>query len=248
MTPLKTAALSLALLAAPLQAGADALSPAENAEVDARIRAYILQNPEIILEALEILEERRRVAQAQAESGIIAGAAEALYDDGYSFVAGNPDGDVTIVEFTDYRCGYCKAAHPELRKFLDDDGNVRLVVKEFPILGPESVMAARVAMAGLIVDPARYEALNDALMTHRGGFDEASLFRIAERQGYEEGALRAAMRDPVIEANIRATRALAQQLRIEGTPSFVIGDQVIRGFVRLDQMREIVAETRESQG
>jgi len=207
-------------LAAALTAGAahaqQALSPEQQAAVDARIRVYLLENPELLLEALAVLEESFGPAEA----------------------------DVVIVEFTDYRCGYCKAAHPITRDVMAADGGVRLVMKEFPILGPESLFASRAAMAAAALDPDAYWRMNDAMMLFKGRLDEAAVMRLATEAGLDEAALRVAMEDPAIERNLARTRALAAALGVNGTPAFVIGDQVVRGYVQADRLRELVAAAR----
>jgi protein-disulfide isomerase len=248
-------AFAAALAAAPALGPAlgpahaqEALTPAQQEAVDARIRAYLLANPEIVVEALEALEARRREAQAQADVDLVAANAAALFQDGFSHVSGNPEGDVTIVEFSDYRCGYCKAAHPVVAALLAADPGIRLVTKDFPILGPESTLAARVAMAARRLDPAAFAGLHEALMTTKGGLDEAAIFRMAAAAGFDEAALRLEMEDPAIAANLRATYELARTLGLEGTPSFVIGGRIVRGFVQADQLEALVAEARRDRG
>ena len=235
----------VALSAAALPAAAqDAFTPAQREALDERIRSYILEHPELLIEALEVLETRRQQAQAAADSNLIASAQAALFEDGYSHVFGNPEGDVTIVEFSDYRCGYCKRAHPEVMRLLETDGNIALIHKDFPVLGPDSVLASRAAMAARMEDPARYEAFHEAMMTHRGQLDEAAIFGLAKQAGFDEAALRLAMEAPEIEQRLRANYQLAQALRIEGTPGFVIGEQVLRGFAPYDAMAQLVAQAR----
>ena len=242
-------AFAFAALALPAVAQ-DALTPAQRDAVDQRIRDYLVENPEVIVEALEALDARRREAQAAGDADLVARHAEALFEDGYSHVFGDPDGDVTIVEFADYRCGYCKAAHPQVTALLAEDGDIRLVLKEFPILGPESMTAAQVAMAALRLSTEGYEALHDAMMTHRGQLDEATVLRLAEEAGLDPAALRAEMAASAdaIEADIRSTYELARALGIEGTPSFVIGGRIVRGLASPEQMRALVAEARAEQG
>jgi protein-disulfide isomerase len=236
------------LLAAALAAGPalaqEALTPEQGVAVDERVRAYLLEHPEVILEALEVLEQRRQAAEAKADEALVAELRGPLFEDGFSHVSGNPDGDVTIVEFADYRCGYCKAAHPIVSELVQSDGNIRLIYKEFPILGQESMLASRVAMAALAIDPDGYERLHESLLTLKGGLDEATLFRLAEAAGFDEAALRMGMEAPEIAERIRENYTLAQALKIEGTPAFVIGDRIVRGFVQLDQMRDYVAAAR----
>jgi protein-disulfide isomerase len=245
---LKGAAMAVSVLAAGTAGAQEALTPAQREAVNDQVRAYLLENPEIILEALDILEQRRGAARAEEDGALVAAQQAALFQDGYSHVFGDPDGDVTIVEFADYRCGYCKAAHPQVAELLESDGDIRLILKELPILGPDSVLAARVAMAALNIDPDGYERLHDAMMEHRGALSEEAVFGYAREAGLDEAALRDAMEDPAIAENIRRTYELAQALRIEGTPSFVIGDQIVRGFVQLDQMRALVQAARDAAG
>ncbi len=236
--------LAAALAAAAAAPAQEALTADQQAAVDGRIRSYLLENPELLLEALAVLEARREAEQAAQDTGLLASNAEALFADGFSQSIGPADADVVIVEFTDYRCGYCKAAHPITRDVMAADGGVRLVVKEFPILGPESLFASRAAMAAASIDPAAYWRLNDALMLFKGRLDEAAVMRLAVAEGLDETALRAAMEDPAIERNLARTRALATALGVNGTPAFVIGDQVVRGYVQADRLRELVAAAR----
>jgi protein-disulfide isomerase len=225
------------------------ISPTQREAMRTEIRAYLLEHPEVIMEAIQVLELRRKEAEAAAEAGAVASIGQELHDDGYSFVAGNPDGDVTVVEFSDYNCGYCKRAHADVQALLRMDPNVRLVIKEFPILGPASRTAAEVAMASMRQkDGAAYLEFNELLMQNRGSLDEATIYRLAQRAGLDAGLLRSDARDPRIAENLARTYALAQKLRIEGTPTFVIGDNVVRGFVPLKALQEAVAEQRANKG
>lgn len=239
------AALAAVALLAP-SVSAETFSPDQKAEIDARVRAYILENPEIIVEAMEVLERRRQAEQAAQDADLVASVADELYSDGFSHVAGNPDGDVTVVEFADYRCGYCKQAHDGVRALLEADPGVRLITKEFPILGPESTYAARAALASMRQGDDRYWDFNDALMRHRGPMNEGNVMRLAADAGLDADRLAEDMRDPDIARNIQQTYALARQLQINGTPAFVIGGQVVRGYVPFDTLREMVETARES--
>jgi protein-disulfide isomerase len=247
MRPILIALLAACAAAAPAVA-ADALTPEQQRAVDDRVRAYLLAHPEVIVEALDELERRRQAAQMQADADLVAANARALTEDGFSPVFGNPDGDVTIVKFSDYRCGYCKAAHPVLTEMLAADPGLRLVVKEFPILGPDSTLAARAAMAAQTLDTVRFPAFHDALLTTKGALDEAAIFRLATEAGYDEASLRLEMEDPAIAENLRATYDVARALGLEGTPSFVIGSHVLRGFAPAEQMRALVDEARRDDG
>jgi protein-disulfide isomerase len=210
----------------------------------AEVRAYLLDNPEVILEVIDLLEARGRADSQQADAELIAANSELLYNDPNAWVAGNPDGDVTLVEFADYRCGFCKKAHPELMELLKRDPNLRLVLKEFPILGPDSTAAARMALAAIDLDPSKFEALNDSLMRFDGQLNEAIAYNIASIEGYDVAALKDRAASPEIEALIEDNYALARTLGLQGTPSFILGNQIIRGYIPLDKMIAAVAEAR----
>ncbi len=234
-------------LAPAQQQSRPALSDMTETEREAlrtEIRAYLLEYPEVIMEAINILEARRKADTQQADAALIAANSEQLYNDPNSWVGGNPDGDVTLVEFSDYRCGFCKKAHPEVQELLQRDPNIRMVVKEFPILGPDSMAAARMAQAALDVNPANFEALNDALMRFEGQLTESTAYQIASSVGYDIATLKERAASAEIEARIGDNYALARALNLQGTPSFILGTQIIRGYVPTDQMQAAVAEAR----
>lgn len=223
-----------------------AMSEAEQQAFGEAVRAYLLENPEVLTEAIAILEARQAEAQAAADESIVAAHAKAIFEDGASYVGGNPDGDVTVVEFIDYRCSFCRRAHPEVAELIESDGNIRKIVKEFPILGEESVEASRFAISVLqTVGDEAYARINDALITHRGAFTREAMARIAEDEGLDPAPIVAAMDSEAVTDVIRQNHALAQTLMITGTPTFVFGDQMIRGYVDLAQMRSVVAELRD---
>ncbi|MFK7945044.1 MAG: DsbA family protein [Paracoccaceae bacterium] len=229
-------------MAAPLDL--DDMSPADRATFQAEIRAYLLENPEVIMEAIQILEERRQVAAQQADEQIVAQHAKALYEDGFSYVTGNPDGDVTIVEFSDYRCGFCKRAHPMMEELVDRDPNVRVIVKEFPILGPDSVTAGKMALAAMDLEPEKFSELNDRLMTHAGNLTEQAAYRIAGDVGYDIAALKTRAASSEIDDRLQRNYQLGQALGVQGTPAFVIGSEVIRGFLPIEDMLAAIQEAR----
>jgi len=220
------------------------MTAAEREAFRSEVRAYLLEYPEVLMEAINILQARRKANTRPTDAALIAASSEQLYNDPNSWVGGNPDGDVTLVEFSDYRCGYFKKAHPELQELLQRDPNIRLVVKEWPILGPDSVAAARMATAALDLDPSKYGALNDALMSFEGQLTEAAAYQIASGVGYDIAALKKRAASAEIEARIEDNYALAQTLGLRGTPSFILGNQIIRGYVPVDQMQAAVAEAR----
>ncbi|MBJ3761777.1 thioredoxin domain-containing protein [Maribius pontilimi] len=237
--------LTFAALVPALFAGSIAFAQDDDAAFGERVRQYLLENPQVIMEAVALLEQREAEAQTAADGDLIADNADALFDDGVSWVGGNPDGDVTVVEFLDYRCGYCRRAHPEVAELVASDGNIRLIVKEFPILGEQSVLASRFAVATLRqAGDAAYEQVNDALMTMRGDMTADSLEALGEELDIDTQAIMQDMDSDEVTAILAQNRALGQAMAINGTPSFVFGDQMVRGYVPLDAMREIVEETR----
>jgi protein-disulfide isomerase len=248
MRILPTGLLAALALAAALPAPAEApaeMSEAERAALHAEIRAYLLANPELLTEMLAILEAREQAAQAEADQTLVATHAPAIFDDGYSFVGGNPDGAFTVVEFLDYQCGFCRRAHPDLSRLIAEDGDIRWIVKELPILGPGSELAARAAVATLIAEgPERYAALNDRLMRLDGQVTDASLDAALAAEGLDATAIRAGMQDAEIGRRLDQTRALAQTLGISGTPTFVFENRMVRGYLPLDRMQDLVAELR----
>lgn len=221
------------------------MSDADRTAFGEQVRAYLLENPQVIMDAVQVLEERQAAEQARGDIALIEQHSEAIFNDGYSWVGGNPDGDVTIVEFFDYRCGYCRRAHPEVTQLLELDGNIRYVAKEFPILGENSLVSSRFALAVReVAGDAAYKAASDALIALNADMDEPVLRRLADTLELDADAVIAAMDSDAVTTQLAQTRELAQTLQITGTPSFVMGDQLIRGYVPLDAMLQIVDEAR----
>ncbi|MEX2519392.1 MAG: DsbA family protein [Paracoccaceae bacterium] len=237
------AALFIALIAAPHTQAAE-FSAAEKTEMNAIIREYILQNPEVLVEAMQVLEQRQNEQVKTSDQQKIATLKDAIFNDGFSHAIGNPDGDVTLIEFTDYRCPYCKRAHESVSALLEADPNVRVVIKEFPILGPESTYASRAAMAALRQGGELYERYSDAMLEHKGDLDQRAVMMLAERAGADMARLKTDMDLPEIAEQIRQTYALARELEINGTPGFIIGDEIVRGFVPYEALREKVEIAR----
>ena len=214
----------------------------------AEIRDYLMETPEVLLEAINVLEQRQAEAEAVDDATLLQDNAEEIFNDGVSYVGGNPDGDVTVVEFSDYRCPYCKRAHKEVAQLLAQDDNIKFIYKEFPILGPDSLTTAQFAVAVLLQDgPEKYREVNNALMEMRGDPSEAALSAIANDHGLDPIALLEAMKSSEVMQVIQANRALGQRLNISGTPTFIIGDQIVRGYLPLDNMQDAVEEARKQE-
>lgn len=213
---------------------------------DERIKSLVLEaireNPEIVLEAIDILERERAAAQATSAAEVLDRRRDALEDDPNAPVLGNPDGDVTVVEFFDYNCPYCRRVKPEMEALLDADPNVRVVYREWPILGEGSVFAARAALASR--EQGKYEEFHWALMGMNGRAEEASVLRVARDVGLDIEQLREDMESDAVETHIAASMELTQALGFNGTPSFVIGDALLPGFVEADALREAVETAR----
>ncbi|HBB85331.1 MAG TPA: disulfide bond formation protein DsbA [Sulfitobacter sp.] len=221
------------------------LTDAERAQFRAEVRAYLMENPEVILQAVEQMQNNQAQAQMQADFDLVTANADEIFDDGYSWVGGNPDGDITLVEFLDYRCGYCKRAHGEVAKLLETDGNIKLIVKEFPILGDQSLLASRFAVATKqVAGNDAYKQLNDALMAFNGEVSLPALRRLGESFELDVAAIEAKMDSDEVTQEIAQTRALAQKLQITGTPTFVMQDEMLRGYLPYDQMMALVEEKR----
>lgn len=241
------AALALSVAALPaLAGGLGEMTPAERDAFGAEVRAYLLAHPEVLIEVMDELKAREQAAADQLDGQLVETHKAAIFDDGTSWVGGNPEGDVTVVEFMDYRCGYCRKAFDEVEELVKSDGNIRFVVKEFPILGEESVISARFAVAVLqLGGPEAYKKAHDALITLRGSPDEAALSQMAADLGLEAPAVLARMQSDEVTAVIAANHALAEELQISGTPTFVLGGRMLRGYVPLQDMQALVAEARE---
>ena len=236
---LMIALMALALMA---PAGPGRAQTLTEAEVKRLAREAILENPEIIMQAVAILREREAEAEAAAQQEVLSNRRELLERDPNAPVIGNPDGDVTIVEFFDYNCPYCKRVAPEVARVLDTDGNVRVVYREWPILGEGSVFAARAALAAR--RQGRYAEFHEALMGMKGRVDEASTIRAARRIGLDIDRLRADMEAPEVAEHIETSMRLADQLGFNGTPSFVIGEALAPGFIDYDQLMALVEGAR----
>jgi protein-disulfide isomerase len=203
----------------------------------------ILENPQIVMDAVEILREREEAAEAKAQSQGWEDNKQLLTTDLNAPVLGNPDGDVTIVEFFDYNCGYCKHAMVAMKAVLEKDKNVRVVYREFPILSQGSVFAAQAALASR--EQGKYEEFHWALMSAQS-VDESSVMQIAQSIGLDLDKLRIDMESPEVAEHIQTSRDTADALQFTGTPSFVIGDEIVGGYVPEETIVEIIAAERES--
>ncbi|MCU0900200.1 MAG: DsbA family protein [Cypionkella sp.] len=222
------------------------MTDAEREAFRAEVRAFLLEEPEVLVEAMEVLQSQQDAQAAARDLAMLRDNADLIYNNPNSWAGGNLDGDVTIVEFVDYRCGYCRKAHDEVAELVEADGNIRLVLKEFPILGEQSLLSSKFAIAvrQLHGDDA-YKAAHDALITLRGDATPETLTRLASDLGHDPAPLLAQMDKPEVQAIIDANHALGTMMEINGTPTFVIDQTMVRGYVPLEGMQQIVAGQRE---
>ena len=239
----RLAAALLLVLAFQLPAVAQGFSPDQKKAIEDIVRAYILKNPEIIREAVEALQAKEQQSAEERRVEAIAKLKDELVSDPTSPVLGNPSGDVTVVEFFDYRCPYCKPTAPVVDQLVKEDGRIRRVMKEFPILGPESLFASRVALAAKA--QGKYEALHRLLIGAKGALDQDTVMKFAEKAGADMERLKRDMHAPVIDEVLKKNRDLAGALEITGTPAFIIGNEFVPGAAELDTFKAIVARARK---
>lgn len=237
---------ALALAASPaLAVDLTNLSDAERETFRQEVRAYLLENPEVLMEAIAVLENRQAAAEASQDETLALTNADALFNDGHSWVGGNPEGDITIVEFMDYRCGYCRRAHPEVAELVRSDGNIRYIIKEFPILGEQSTLSARLAVAiQQIAGDETYKLASDTLIAQRSDLNEDSIADLSRTLGLDPQEVMTEMDSDRVTEILRENQLLGQRLQITGTPTFVFNSQMVRGYAPLQAMEGIVAEIR----
>jgi len=234
--------LALSIFALFCAAGASAADLPNKAALDDAIRAYLLEHPEVIVESLQRYEAQQRDAQEKAVSDALVSRKADIFEHPMTPVSGNPKADVTIVEFFDYQCGYCKRTMQNVLDLQKEDPKIRVVWKELPILGPVSEFAARAAMAAK--SQGKYLEFHTAVMGARGQLTPDAVMKHAADAGIDVERLKKDMMDPAIAKYLRDTLELAQALGINGTPGFVIGDKLVPGALGKDQMKELVAQAR----
>lgn len=229
----------------PATGTTSSMTEAERKAFRDEVRAYLLENPEVLIEAMDVLQQRQDAAGLERDTQVIAANSARIFANPNDWVGGNLQGDITLVEFMDYRCGYCRKAYAEVDELIKSDGNIRFVVKEFPILGEASMMSAQFAIAlKQLHGDEVYAKAHDALMTLRGEPSAETLTRLAEDLGLEAKPILDRMNAPEVMAVIQDNYALAEQMDITGTPAFIMGDSVMRGYAPLDVMREFVSDMR----
>jgi protein-disulfide isomerase len=233
-------ALIAALLAGSVRpAAADEFTPAQKQEMGAFVHDYLVNNPDVLREAIEALEKHdKQVADAQRQKAV-GDQAGALFSSKFQATVGNPEGTATLVEFFDYNCHFCKGALPDVSRLIKDDSNLKLVLKDFPVLGPGSVEAAKVASAARNQLPGdKFWAFHTKLLATRGPIGEAQALAVARDLGLDMDRLAKDMQSPEIEAGLQEVMQMAESLQINGTPSFVVGQEVVVGAVGYDTLKQ----------
>ena len=226
--------------------GSSAVSQAQKKDLEQTIRNYLVQNPEVLVEMQTVFERRQADARQEARQTAITENATDLFRPGDGLIAGNPDGDVTVVEFFDYNCGYCRRAFKDLAKLIETDKNVRVVLKEFPIFGEPSEAAARAAIAAQ--KQGKYFEMHRALLETPGRASKEKALEIAEKLGLDTDQLQKDMEAAEVDQVIKQTAALAEKMGLEGTPFYLVGDKAIPGAPEnlYDLFVENVAEIRKN--
>lgn len=213
-------------------------------EVELIVRDYLLANPEILLEVQQALETKQQEEQRISQLGIIKDAKKEIFNSSFDGVMGNPNGKITIVEFYDYNCGYCKRAMADMHALIEADPELRFVLKEFPILGPDSQRAHIVSQAFQKLMPEKYAEFHTQLLGSQGRAGEESAVELAVSLGADEAKLRETMKDPTITETFAKTYDLANRLAITGTPSYVVGNEVVFGALGKDVLAEKITAAK----
>jgi protein-disulfide isomerase len=233
--------LSLALSAA---GPALALDDSQKKEMGEFIREYLLQNPEVMIEVQNALEAKQQAQRADQSTKAVATYKDEIFSSPTDVVLGNPKGDVTVVEFFDYNCGYCKRAMSDMDEILKKDTKVRFVLKEFPILGPDSMAAHKVANAVRLVAPDKYAEFHRELLVGQEHASEATAISVASDLGVDEAAIRKSMQEQPNDDIVKQAYQLANAIGITGTPTYVVGDEAVFGAVGLDEIEQKVGNVR----
>jgi protein-disulfide isomerase len=242
---LRAAALGFGALLAlllPGTVGAADFTPDQRKAIEAIVHDYLTKNPDVLLDALQAAEDKIKGDARDKAAQALSTRRHEIFDDPETPFAGNPKGDVSLVEFFDYRCPYCKQVEPALEALIGEDRQLRLVYKELPVLGADSVTASRAALAAK--KQGKYDALHRALMLLKGQINEAAVLKTAESVGLDVERLKRDMASPEIARALKANTELAEALEIRGTPGFVIGNEIVPGAIDLATLKQMIATAR----
>lgn len=222
------------------------MSKTEQANIEKIMHQYLVSHPEILIEMSNALRAKQETQQADTDKNLLQQHANQIFKQVDDPVTGNPQGTLTVVEFVDYNCGYCKRSAPLVQELLKKDKEIRYIYKEFPILSDTSVYASKAALAVNALEPAKYEAFHNALMAYPGALkSNDDVMNVAKKQGLDWSKIVAKINDPAIDKKIATNHAIAQTLNITGTPAFIIGDQLLRGAPQsLEMLEESIKQAR----
>jgi protein-disulfide isomerase len=244
---IRTAALAAAIATAPAAFAQGApFNDQQKQAIGEVVREYLLKNPEVLQEVMAELEKRQAESQRVAQTAAVKENQSALLNAPHSIVAGNPQGDVTMVEFFDYNCGYCKRALSDVRSLVKSDPKLKLVIKDFPVLGPDSVEASRVALA--VKNQIQGEKLFDyhvRLLESRGRVNGERALAVAKEMGLDLARVQKDMEGADVKAALQQNVSLGDKLGLSGTPAFIVGSEIIPGAVGLEPLRQVVAGVRQ---
>ena len=231
----------------PATGAPEAFSAAQTREIENIVKNYLVQHPEVLQDAMDALDRRQKEADAEKARITIKDNNAAIFDSTHQVVLGNPQGKVTMVEFFDYNCAFCKRAMPDMLELLKTDSDLKFVLKEFPVLGPGSVEAAHVAVAARMQDPSgkKYLEFHQKLLGGRGPADKMRALAVAKDVGFDMPRLEKDMNSDEVKATIEENMKLADALGVNGTPSYVVGDEVVIGAVGIDSLREKISVERK---
>jgi protein-disulfide isomerase len=249
MSPLRLlspALFALALFAAPPSASAQTFSNGQRSEIETIIKNYLVSHPEVLEDAMTELNKRQADAETEKHEASVTQNSDAIFNSPRGVLLGNKDGDVTFVEFFDYNCGYCKRAMADMLDLMKSDSKLKVVLKEFPVLSQGSVEAAQVAVAVRMQDPGgqKYLDFHEKLLGGRGPADKARALAAARDAGLDVGRLEKDLASPEVKATIEENFKLAEAMGMNGTPSYVIGKQIVVGAIGLDGLREKIGMAR----
>jgi len=228
----------------PVSIQAQEFNPQQTETIKNMIREYLLKNPQALKEAIIGLQAYEQKEQQKAAAQALSDNSASLYRSPYSYVGGNPDGDVTLIEFFDYNCGFCRRSMDDLMTLIKTDSNLKVIFKEFPILSEGSVYAARAALASM--KQGKYMEFHMAMMQIRGSADKNNVLEIAEEVGLDVAKLTEEMKQSYINEEISDAQNTASAIGVNGTPAYVVGDRVISGAVGLAELRRQIAEVRKT--
>lgn len=248
MSPFKSLIAAVLVMTVPLAACSKEAAPLDaqqKQQMEQLVHEYLVKNPEVVIEAIKEFQRREQAANQARQQNALATFSDDLKGSPNDPVMGNVNGDVTMVEFFDYRCGYCKRVFPDVQSLLESDGNIRLVLKEFPVLGPKSIYASRAAQAVWLHQKDKYQAFHTAMMMSKGGLSEEKVQKLASDSGVDTKALVEQMNDPLVDATLEANAKQAEAMGITGTPAFIIGNTLAPGAIPLAAMVDMIVAARK---